>query len=251
MLTISFWGSQFRRQRDWSDWNRIGLRARDWKCRRRCRYCTCDWDRICLWYYRKLVTKKANIVRQVWLPDDVGLSGRGTSAGRPCAVVVTINGIWVPGGSVAIDPKAAPAGGFNQIGTLEFAGGGVIGAALGVGLICNMMTVNNDCTKILWDTHIEGFNCIPIKGRRLPRWLLSFIWSGITCCLRADVLNRFAHLRGTTLSLSLHLCRPRLLLAKYFSLDLLGTGSKPKRDYWVMQMTANATKAINSNLCSL
>jgi hypothetical protein len=56
--------------------------------------------------------------------------------------VVTINGIWVPGGSAAIEPNA-PAGGFIQIGTFELAGGGVIGVVLAVGLIYNLNAAIN------------------------------------------------------------------------------------------------------------
>ncbi len=73
----------------------------------------------------------ANIV-----PATVGLSGKGTSAGSPWGVVVTINGIWVPGGSAAI-AFIPPEGDFIQIGILDGGGEGVlIGIEVEDGRIC-------------------------------------------------------------------------------------------------------------------
>lgn len=51
-----------------------------------------------------------------------------------------MNGIWVPGGSAAMEPNG-PGAVFIQIGTFEFAGGGVIGVELPVGLIYIFKTV--------------------------------------------------------------------------------------------------------------
>ena len=67
------------------------------------------------------------------LPDAAGLRGNGTNAGRPWDVVVTINGICVPGGRDEID--AIPEPGFIQMGTLVFAEVGEIFTTLADGRI--------------------------------------------------------------------------------------------------------------------